>query len=78
MQLPRTTKEQMGFGRPVPRTGLKTGDLVFFSLKKKTYHVGICLNNGEFAHASTSLGVTISSLHDPYWEKAFIMARRAD
>ena len=76
--LPRTTKEQMGVGRPAPRTGLKTGDLVFFSLKKKIYHVGICLNNGEFAHASTSLGVTISSLQDSHWEKAFITARRVD
>ena len=77
-QLPRTTKEQMAFGRPVTRTGLKSGDLVFFSLKKKGYHVGIFLNNGEFAHASTSLGVTISSLHDPYWEKSFLTARRVD
>lgn len=78
MQLPRTTKEQMAFGRPVTRTGVKSGDLVFFFLKKKTYHVGIFLNNGEFAHASTSLGVTISSLHDPYWKKSFLTARRVD
>ena len=76
VQLPRSTKEQMGLGRPVSRTGLRAGDLVFFSLRKKGYHVGICLNDGEFAHASTSLGVTISSLQDPYWEKAFMMARR--
>lgn len=76
MQLPRTTEEQMGLGRPVPRTGLRAGDLVFFSLRKKAYHVGICLNNREFAHASTSLGVTISGLQDPYWERAFLTARR--
>jgi probable lipoprotein NlpC len=78
IQLPRTTKELMDIGRPVPRAGLRTGDLVFFSLRKKAFHVGVCLNNREFAHASASQGVTISSLRDAYWEKNFLTARRID
>lgn len=78
VQLPRTTQEQMGVGRPVPRGGLETGDLVFFALHKKAYHVGIFLSDGEFAHASTSQGVIISSLREPYWGNSFIMARRVN
>jgi cell wall-associated NlpC family hydrolase len=78
IELPRTTGEQMGLGRSVPRTELRAGDLVFFSPKNKAYHVGVCLNDREFAHASTSLGVTVTSLYDPYWERVFMMARRLD
>ena len=32
-------------------------------------HVGIYMTNNKFAHASTSQGVTISDLSEPYWQK---------
>ena len=35
------------------------GDLVFFHTGK-TKHVGIYIDNGQFMHASTKIGVTIS------------------
>jgi cell wall-associated NlpC family hydrolase len=51
---------------------LKEGDLVFFHINSsRITHVGIYLANNFFVHASVSKGVTISSLNDNYWQKAF-------
>lgn len=77
LDLPRTTADQVQAGRPVSRDSLQAGDLVFFlTYGKKTRHVGIYLGEGEFAHASTSYGVTISRLTNPYWNQAYWKARR--
>jgi cell wall-associated NlpC family hydrolase len=45
-------------------------------LPGKNHHVGIYLNRGKFAHASSSQGVTISRLDDGYWLRSFRTARR--
>lgn len=52
---------------------LEEGDLVFFDIKrgKKASHAGIYLQNGHFIHASSSSGVVISKLNNPYYEKHF-------
>jgi hypothetical protein len=51
---------------------LKEGDLVFFDIaKKKNSHVGVYLKNNRFVHASTSMGVLISSLDNPYYKKTY-------
>ena len=56
----------------VSKNNLKEGDLVFFNIsKKKNAHVGIYLTNNKFVHASTSKGVIISSLDNPYYKKAY-------
>ena len=48
----------------------KEGDLIFFKIHgKRISHVGIYLQNGKFAHASTKLGVTISDMSEPYYKK---------
>ena len=47
-------------------------DFVFFNIaKKKNSHVGIYLKNSRFVHASSSKGVIISSLENPYYKKAY-------
>jgi cell wall-associated NlpC family hydrolase len=74
--LPRSTEALVQVGEPVDRRKLKTGDLVFFKTGWKELHVGIYLNDGFFIHASTSKGVTISSLDNPYWNKVYWMSRR--
>jgi lipoprotein Spr len=76
--LPRTAKEQYNFSRRISRTELQEGDLVFFGTGHGVSHVGIYLQNNKFAHASTSEGVTISDLFDPYWVKRFVGVGRVD
>lgn len=51
---------------------LKEGDLVFFDFSgQKFSHVGVYLKNNKFVHASTSKGVIISDLKDPWYYKYF-------
>jgi cell wall-associated NlpC family hydrolase len=75
--LPRSSVEQSKIGEPVDFEKLKFGDLVFFNTTGETVsHVGIYLGDDLFAHASVSLGVTISSLQSAYFEKRYECARR--
>lgn len=75
-QLPRTTEAQAETGHKIDRTDLKPGDLIFFRPSGNRNHVGIYLAGQQFVHASTSEGVTISSLRSVYWSDAYWMARR--
>jgi cell wall-associated NlpC family hydrolase len=78
-RLPRTAQEMSHVGIRVDEHDLHTGDLVFFNTLDKPYsHVGIYLGEGRFIHASSGAvgSVTISSLHDEYWQKRFEGARR--
>jgi cell wall-associated NlpC family hydrolase len=76
IDLPTNTKEQLNAGNKIRRAGVRTGDLVFFRTGRKTLHVGIAVNSGEFLHASTSNGVMISKLGKSYWRNRFLAARR--
>lgn len=63
--------------RPKNKRALKEGDLVFFNTSNKpnaktTNHVGIYLKEGAFVHASTSKGVIISNLREPYYVKTWL------
>lgn len=71
-QIPRTTSEQVQIIKRKYENHLKEGDLVFFDYDgKKFSHVGIYLQNGYYVHASTSKGVMVAKLHDPYTYKYF-------
>jgi len=70
--LPRTARDQYRNSRIVSATEMKTGDLVFFNTTGGISHVGIYLQNNKFIHASTSYGVTISDMFDPYYLRRFI------
>jgi cell wall-associated NlpC family hydrolase len=76
IRLPRSTKDQVRVGKPVSRIQIRAGDLVFFLPPRKSRHVGIYLGRGEFVHASSTNGVMISSMTDPYWRKCYWKARR--
>lgn len=76
INLPTHTREQLNAGNKIRRAAVRTGDLVFFRTGRKTLHVGIAVNSGEFLHASTSNGVMISKLGKSYWRNRFLAARR--
>lgn len=64
--------------RLAKRAELQSGDLVFFAInrKKRISHVGIYLYNDRFVHASSSNGVMISDLREPYWVRYYAGAGR--
>ena len=80
--IPRTAQDFARYGTIIlDLNNLKRGDLVFFtntySTSKFITHAGICLGNGEFIHTSSSKGVIISKLNDPYyWKKKFVYGTR--
>lgn len=77
-RLPRTTKKLKKYGRVVSTPETRPGDLVFFSLgnRGRVDHVGICMGDGTFAHASSSQGVTYSRLDKKYYRTRTVYIRR--
>lgn len=74
--LPRSSRSQARLGKEIPDKEPKPGDLVFFKIGAATQHVGIFLEKRRFIHASTSQGVTISSLDNTYWAKRYWKFKR--
>lgn len=66
--LPRTTSQLVRAGQQIRKSDLKPGDLVFF---RNGRHVGIYLEDDKFLHASTRLGVMISSMDNVYWSRKY-------
>lgn len=66
--------------KKIGRSKLKEGDLVFFytgrGRKRKPNHVGIYLKNGKFIHTSTSKGVMVSNLSEPYYMRTWMCGGR--
>jgi lipoprotein Spr len=62
---------------PINKIDLKEGDLVFFKIHSKSIsHVGVYIGDHKFAHASSSRGVMISNLEEPYWQRYFYKGGR--
>jgi murein DD-endopeptidase / murein LD-carboxypeptidase len=81
ISLPHSSEEQARYGRII--TGMDKlikGDLVFFVRSYKTHqfitHSGIYIGSNKFIHTSTTNGVTITSLYDPWWKEKFIFGTR--
>ena len=70
--LPRTAKMQYDYSRSISRTELKEGDLLFFNTTGGVSHVGMYLTNNKFVHASSSNGVTVSDMFEPYYANRLI------
>ena len=75
--LSRSSTEMSTQGRDIP-----LGDLLFFKTTRKRNrisHVGIVVGVGDevkFIHASVSQGITVSSLSEDYWQKAYAKTSR--
>jgi cell wall-associated NlpC family hydrolase len=81
IKLPHSSEEQARYGKIITGTGtLKKGDLVFFIRSYRTSqfvtHSGIYVGDGKFIHTSSSNGVTVTSLNDPWWSERYLLATR--
>ena len=82
--MPRTSRQQSETGRPVNKSDLQPGDLVFFADRKignGITHVGLVteiLSGGDvkFIHTSSKLGVTENLLSTSYFAKTYAKAMR--
>ena len=77
ISLPRTADVQFYSGRKVPISNLRPGDLVFFTTYEPgASHCGIYVGNGQFIHAGSSTGVTVSNAFTGYWGARYYGACR--
>jgi cell wall-associated NlpC family hydrolase len=79
IHIPRSSKQQAKAGHFVPRSQLKKGDLVFFSVPGKPRvinHVAIYAGNGVILHTYGAGGVRFTKLSVKSWSDRYITARR--
>ena len=73
---PRTVAQLNGFGEPVDKADLRTGDLVVFGGWRPT-HAGIYVGEGRFVHAPSTGGtVRLDRLDAGYWARQKAAFRR--
>ncbi len=76
-KLPRVSSDIATVGQSVAFDDARPGDLVFFNTTGAgVSHVGILLGSDTFIHSSTSRGVVVSSLNEPYYHDHVLFARR--
>lgn len=76
-RLPHNAAEIAARTRPVDRSELRPGDLVFFNTRNRPYsHMGIYLGQDRFIHAPSSQGrVRLENLASTYFARRFDGAR---
>lgn len=78
LDLPRSSRQQWKAGRPVKRSQIDRGDLVFFATSggNRVSHVGIYTGNGKFLHAPRrGQKIKIASLSNPYYKARYLGAK---
>lgn len=70
--------ERHGYQRIWDRRNLEVGDLVFHkTTSARVGHVGVYIGRGRFISSTSSEGVQVRSLHDPYyWGPRWVGATR--
>ncbi|MCO5233084.1 MAG: C40 family peptidase [Chitinophagales bacterium] len=72
-----TSREIFNKGNTIDKSQLQEGDLVFFRTRGNSVsHVGVYLQDNKFVHSSTSKGVVVSSLNEPYWQRTYYKSAR--
>lgn len=74
----RTSSSWFHTGYYISRHRLRPGDLVFFSIGRPgvVSHVGFYMGNNQFISATSSRGIAIYSMSNPYWAPHYMGARR--
>lgn len=79
IKLPRDSRSQQQYCKPLDKKKLAPGDLVFFctgSDGSRVNHVGLYIGGGDFIHSSTSKGVIVSNMSQDYYARHFHSAGR--
>ena len=78
INLPHSASAQAKYGSKIDKQDLRPGDLVFFGYhgSRNIEHVGIYVGNGEFIHASSDEGITITPLASNYYARNYRGAGR--
>jgi murein DD-endopeptidase / murein LD-carboxypeptidase len=81
IELPHSSEEQARYGMIIAeRENLQKGDLLFFirtyNTSRLITHSGIYVGDGRFIHTSSSKGVIITALDDPWWSGRYLYATR--
>lgn len=75
IKLPRNSAKQAEFCKRIKEKDARPCDLVFFATGKdsgKVSHVGLLLDSENFIHASSSKGVTVTRLDNPWWRSRIL------
>ncbi len=78
LDLPRSSRQQWKVGRPIDRSRLQKGDLVFFATRggNRVSHVGIYTGENKFLHAPRrGSRIKTSSLSSKYFRTRYVGAR---
>ncbi len=83
IKIPRVSYAMATQGKAIALKNVIKGDLLFFKTTKsakRINHVALVTQVQQglisFIHATSSRGVIVSTLSQPYWKKAFVEARR--
>lgn len=79
LELPRNSRSQFRAGTPIHKEGLRMGDLVFFSTRRRhrVSHVGVYTGDGHFIHSpGRGKRIRTSSLDNRYFRQRYMGARR--
>ncbi len=79
--LPRSSYEMANYGKKIKERDIQVGDFLFFKTSgRRISHVGmvteVSRDEIKFIHSSTQLGVIISSINEPYYERTYAQANR--
>nr|WP_041193918.1 C40 family peptidase [Candidatus Symbiobacter mobilis] len=74
---PRTVAAMQRWGRAIPQSALRSGDLVLFGTRSPPDHAGIYVGKGRFVHAPSTGGVVrLDHLDSRHWSRRLLGSRR--
>lgn len=80
ISLPRNSEKQMLYCNRIAKEEMVPGDLVFFTVRggDRVGHVGMYIGGNNMVHASSSKGVIITSLDNPYFVRNYYSSGRVE